>query len=195
MEHDRNAHRRIAYALMLLAALLGACLSPRSPRDRYEEGLLKEARAASGDPGGPPQGGVQYGQGYLWDRQTASFRTNLQTADTLTSAATLATPAFVLNGRQNLTVSARFTDPSVTCQVAVVWIWNRAAIGGVSSNVITGVSSTLTCTGAASSGFRDADGNYMAPTLNFDGNGASHARVVLVTAPATGLVNLWAGSE
>lgn len=154
--------------------------------------LMGKAEGASGNPGGPPANGIQYGQGYLYDRQTAAFRSALAGADTLTSVGILATTEFILNGRQTLTVSGRFSNASATAGVRVVWVWNPKAVGGASANTITGISNEITLTATAAT--TDSTGAFFAPTVAFDGGGAAYARIICTTAPSAGTFNIWGGS-
>lgn len=138
------------------------------------------ASGQSSTPSTPPNQ-----QGYRLDQQTAAFRSGLNAADSTNLSTCLATTEFVLLGSRNIPVSARFSAASQTCKVRILYVYKPSA------NNILGISEEITLTGTA---LTDAGGLYTAPTTVFDGMGASHARILLTSAPASGTVDLWAGS-
>lgn len=189
----RTGHERRENLLIILLIVLGALLAHRTV-----------SHAASGDPGFP-SGGTVYGVGYNRDRQVVRFRGGLTTADsnsvsTTLTAALAASPSevFVLNGRQTLSVSARFATSSTnTCVVQVVWLYNDGT-----NYYVLGCSNRLTASATATQDRAlpvapsTGAGYFMASELFFDGHGATHALIFLTTAPTGGgAVDLWCGSQ
>lgn len=123
-------------------------------------------------------------------------RTALASADTLTTAAILATPEFRVRQRQTIFVSGRFTAASQTCTVQIAYVYKSGNVGTASAtdtaiNKIKGWSSVITLTGSAS----QKEGTYYeAPDAFFDTEGATTLRVLLISAPASGTVTLVTGS-
>lgn len=146
---------------------------------------------ASGQHGEPNQFSAG---GYEPDRQTAAFRSSLAVVDTLTTAGVLATTEFKVYGKTNIPIGARFSASGQTCQVEIAYIHKSdvtATATDTSANTIKGWSSVITLTGTSS----QKEGSYYeAPDYVFDGDGAVTARVLLISAPASGTVTLWAGS-
>jgi hypothetical protein len=143
-------------------------------------------RAATGDYGYPGQSGIGLtASGYNPDRQKAAFRSTLSTADTLANVRT-ATTAFELFGRPTVSISGRFSVASQTCLVQVFYFHVDST-----GTYYLGKSATATLTADSVIG---PSGKYDAPSAIFDGAGATHLRVALVTAPASGNVDLWVGS-
>jgi len=142
------------------------------------------AHAANGESSGI---GSAVSQGYKFDRQASAFRTSVSSADTLTVAGALATTRFTTGGRQNLPVSARFSNAGATCKVRFLGFWSPDA--GV-TNYFLGMSEEITLTASA---ITDAGGKYVAPNFVFDGLGASDGRL-LVTSVSAGSVDFWFGS-
>lgn len=126
---------------------------------------------------------------YPLDRQTTAYRSTISAVDS-TGSASVATnvPDMLLDGRKNIPVSARFSDPDGTCKVRLYHYWKTA--GG--TYYFLGSSDEITL---ASSGAQDATGAYTAPTFVFDSMGARVVKVVVTQLPTSGTLNaLWAGS-
>lgn len=124
---------------------------------------------------------------YRFDRQTAAYRVAVAAVDT-TTVASLFTgiTEFPTGGRPSIPVSARFSAASQSCAVRIVWIWKDST-----TNMLLDISDPVTITGTS---YVDSDGRYVGPGPVFDTRGASHVRVIVSTAPASGTVSLWVGS-
>jgi hypothetical protein len=145
---------------------------------------LSPAHGASGQASTPSTPPNQ--QGYRLDQQTTAFRSGLVSADSTNLSTVLSgTTEFVILGSRNIPVSARFSASGQTCKVRILYVYKP------STNIILGISEEITLTGTL---LTDASGLFVAPTTVFDGMGASHVRIMLTTAPASGTVSLWAGS-
>lgn len=150
------------------------------------------ARAANKE-GSVATGGVS--TCYLVDRQKSGFRTGLNGADTLTTAAILATTKFTLlanpdNGvvRQTVTVHGRFSNSGQTCQVQLARIYTDPA----AVVTIKDYSNVYTLAG----GTAQYEGSYFpSPLIELDSGGATELRILLIAAPAGGTVDLWVGSK
>lgn len=152
--------------------------------------------SASKKSGIPGQPGI-VGTGDVPDIQTAVFRNTLSSADTLTTAGILATTEFVLEGRQNVKVSARFSNSAATCKVRLVYVYktDRAATStDQTKNKIFGYSDERTLT----AGTVQYEASYY-PTVAgdeyFDGSGAVAIRILITSATSAGTVALWVGSK
>lgn len=143
-------------------------------------------RTAHAENGGDTLGAVP--ASYKADRQVAIFRggTPLTAIDTKTEAGALATTEFVVNLRQNLSVSLRFSNAAATASIRVVRIYKVGA-----TSYVNGISEAVVCT---ASDWVDTAGRYTAPDVVFDTMGCTHARVIVTTAPSAGNVTIWAGS-
>lgn len=136
-------------------------------------------------------GGVSVG--YKADRQTALFRDDVAVVDT--AATTVSgtnlnlTPQFGVNGRKNVTVSARFTDAAATVSVTYVACYEDDT-GAVTP---LGYLGPITLT-APASGFR-VNTLYTAQTYVFDSLGGNTGFLLVSTAPSAGTVDFWVGSH
>lgn len=113
--------------------------------------------------------------GYLEDRQTAAFRTTV-TADTLTTAAILATPALTLDGRKSISVTPCLSNSGATITFVVAYV-NRAGTD------VLAVTDPVTLT---SGSVRNLAGEYLCPAFDFTARGFYHARIVCVTGASAG---------
>jgi hypothetical protein len=124
-------------------------------------------------------------EGYRYDRQTVVYRSGLATADVIADVGTAVTEFRAL-GRQNISVSGRFSVASQTCVVRLFAFYEDVngteTFLGHSSDVQLNGPSTL------------FGGKYVAPTFVFDSYGGNVVRIALVTAPVSGNVDFWAGS-
>lgn len=150
--------------------------------------------AASGDPTSGLTSSV-----YDVDHQTFAApnqRTALAVADALDTTTVLATPEFLMRGRQTIFVSARFSNSAQTCKVQLAYIFKSGnpVTGSATSQVINkikGWSQVFTLTGSST----QKEGAYFeAPDALFDSEGSVSIRVLLIAAPAAGTVTLVTGS-
>jgi hypothetical protein len=153
--------------------------------------------AENNAPTGTPNNGSVIASGYNKDAQTPStypYRTAASVADSqsLTLANLGTIPAFYVNGRPNLSISARFSAPSGTCVVRWVAL-NNTTPGSTSGITILGCSPLITITLEADPA-TDTAGLYIGPNVIQDSFGGSEGRLLLVTPPLTGTVTLGLGS-
>ena len=162
--------------LTLLAALLVFTLATCA---------VQSVMGASGETSGPFTSANT--TGFRLDQQRAAFRSAVAVADGVTFAATMALTEFGVNGRQNLAVSPRFSVAGQSCTVVLVTVFKDA----LGTNYVLGTTVPVSFT---ASSFTDGAGKFLAPVVTFNAGGASHARIVVTTAPAAGNVDLWVGS-
>ncbi len=181
-----SRRERFLIALWALTAVLGFVAHKHRCVDRVF--------AADGDTS-PKTGAVD--SSYDPDRQTAAYRTGLGVSgvDTLTKTAILALPRFRVGNRTTITVGARFSDSSQTCQVQLVYIYKtgdpNTGDTDATRNTIKGWSRVITLTGSSTL----KEGTYYeAPDEFFDSGRAVTIRVLLRAAPAAGTVDFWVGS-
>lgn len=136
---------------------------------------------------------------YKSDSQTAVYRSAVGVADA-TSIATLtstATGEFTLGNagtgsRSNLSVSARFKITGQTCVIRILYLYRDASTTTGAPTAVLGISVPVTLTATA---FTDTStGYFVAPSFAFDGAGATHCRIICVTAPTVDFVDFWLGS-
>lgn len=148
-------------------------------------------QAGTGQHGEPNQ---TVASGYEADFQSATaFRVGLSSADTLTQTGILATTEFLSLGKPNIAVGGWFSASGQTCQVQLAYCYKTPYNGSSTSttiNVIKGFSAVMTLSG----GTALKNAVYPAPDALFDGGGAVSVRVLLITAPASGTVDLRVGS-
>jgi hypothetical protein len=154
-------------------------------------GLAARLYAASGQHGEPKLGIVSLG--YDADRQYAAARSSVGGAADSTTIATLTSTTsgeIALLGKPNLGLEAVFSfNASQTCAVRVLWEFKDDA--GVLKYTRWSASQSLAATafpGPADTGFATA------PGVKLDTGGATHARIVCVTAPTVGTVDFWAAT-
>lgn len=163
--------------LVVVVFFVGAVLEREADHSRAE--------AANGESAGTS---TAVSTGYKLDRQTALFRTAVSGADaTLIDAAFLSAAHFVANGRENIPVSARFSNAGANCVVRWVCI---AKDPGTSTNFVTGISGPITLTASA---ITVTGGKYLAPTYVFDSYGASDGMLMVISVSA-GTVDFAVGS-
>jgi hypothetical protein len=130
--------------------------------------------------------------GYKPDRQTLVFRNDVAVVDT--AATTMSTtnldltPQFGVNGRKNVSVSARFSVAAATVSVVYVACWEDST----GTIVPLGYLGPVTLT-APASGFR-LDTLYTPQSYVFDSLGGNTGYLIVSTAPSSGTVDFWVGS-
>jgi hypothetical protein len=135
------------------------------------------------------------GTGDYTDAQTAAFRPTISVVDTLTTAGILATTEFMIEGRQGLIVSPRFSASGANCKIRIAYVHKTTRDGSSSDttlNILKGYSDERTLT-AASTQYEAS--YYPAPDEFFDGEGAIALRVLVTQAPSSGNVTFWVGSK
>jgi len=170
---------------MLLAfffALVGAVVVGPPPSD-----------AATGEVPAPSGNSVEV---YRLDGVVGALRTGLAAADVAVLGSTFnaASPAFVCGStstggaRQNIGLQPRFSTTGQTCKVRLCHYSSASSTASPYQ-----VSGEVTFTAGS---MRDVDGKYYArDPYVFDSAGALLVRWNLTTAPASGTVDLWAGSR
>jgi hypothetical protein len=173
--HLGNPLVRILGALLvvlviILAAIFGASVARAA---NYETATVQQVN----------------GSGYQLDDQVTPYRSALTVADStvINSAFFGSVPEFGVLGRQNLSMSCRFSVAAQTAVFRLVGISKNAA----GTNTLLGISGPIFVTATA---FTDSSGHFIAPTFVFDSYASSHARLALVTPPASGTVTVWLGS-
>lgn len=129
--------------------------------------------------------------GYKIDKQTAPFRSSLAVVDTQTDAGIKATTQFALLGKPYFKVGPRFSASGQTCKVIVFYAYFAAADGS-GTGYIFDHSAETTFTGGSTA---YAGAQYWGASTAFDGKGATHVYAVVTTAPSSGTVDLWCGSN
>lgn len=138
-------------------------------------------------------------ESYLLDKQSAAYRTAISSGDSVTdwdaisSVATYSLTDSSRQGcRQNLSVSARFSNSGATATVWVGFYYYDGStyqLLGIDQPMSGGSVTTIDATAARVS----SSGDYISHTYVFDTYGATHA-LVLVSAISAGNVDLWVGS-
>lgn len=142
---------------------------------------------------------------YKPDAQTAAFRSALAAVDTLTTTAILATTAFQVANHTTITVGARFSASSQTCQIQLAYVYKIVGVaksdtdvtsypfgvGTATGNTIKGYSPVVTLTPSSS---EYEASYYPAPDYFFDSGRAVTIRILLITKPSSGTVSFWVGS-
>lgn len=156
---------------------------------------------------------------YSPDTNFQAFRSALAGADTFTTAAVLATPAFQVGGRTTFYLGTRFTNSAATVSVRLAYVWRNPSATSDTSVTATSISwrnatwpfpnTNTTYTPAANvikswgavqtitAGTVLHEGAYFVPTtgdLFFDTERAITIRVLVTTAPSAGTVSFFCGS-
>jgi hypothetical protein len=143
---------------------------------------------------------------YVQDTNYKAFRSSITTADTLTTTALLALPAYKVNGHTTLLLGARFTNASDTVTVQPVYVYKLGQATSdtdvttytlsngdtVKGNVIKGYGPAVTLT----AGTTQYEGAYYLPVGGdyfFDTGRAITVRLAVITGPAHS-VTFWLGS-
>jgi hypothetical protein len=147
--------------------------------------------AASGD----PRPANEVVSGYAPDRTTAAFRAGLGVADSSTIATITSTyPAsgttamadFTINGKPNLDLEVVFTVAGQTCVVDALFEYESPP----GTLLFTRWAGPRTLTASAKQG-NGGTGFATDPGTIWDTGGATHCRLVVTTAAASGTVSLY----
>ena len=163
-------------SIALISLIIGACLPLALHRVRAED---------NGASPSTPQAA------YPSDRQTITYRASTASVDTKVAAGAsgylTVVPEFKVNGRQNITINARFSTAAATVGVRVVCYWKPVA--GTYYNTTCSPEIIITA-----NDIKDQNGRYMANAEPFDTYGAYFCKVLITTAPSAGTVEVWGGS-
>ena len=129
--------------------------------------------------------------GYQIDRQTVVHRPAVSSADMDDASAWGSVPEFGLNGRPNISVSARFSGTTGDTATIKIAYYNKTTLDNVDTLNYLGSSPVVTLT--ALGGIDQNDDNE-APITSFDGRGANMIKVIVLSI-STGDVDLWVGSH